>query len=71
MKPITVTVKQALELTGLGLTKFYQILPELETVWEGSRRLITYRSLERRFLPTEPVSHEAPRRKAKRSRAHD
>ena len=46
-QPLTITVKQALELSGLGLTKLYELINsgELETVFVGRRRLITYRSL--------------------------
>ena len=61
VQPLTITVKQALELSGLGLTKLYELINsgELETVFVGRRRLITYRSLSRRLLPG--TAPEAPR----------
>jgi excisionase family DNA binding protein len=47
-RPISVTVKTARELTGLGNTKIYQLIKDrkLKTVAVGRRRLIIYRSLE-------------------------
>jgi hypothetical protein len=63
-RPLTVTVKQSQKLSGLGLTKTYQLINSgvLEAVKIGSRTLITYRSLERLLLPpTEPAAPEAPR----------
>ncbi|MDE3017252.1 MAG: helix-turn-helix domain-containing protein [Pseudomonadota bacterium] len=47
-KPITVTVNSALDLTGLGRTKLYELIGsgQLKTVTIGRRRLIVYSSLE-------------------------
>ena len=47
-KPISVTVKTARRLTGLGNTKIYELIKQqkLKTVAVGRRRLILYRSLE-------------------------
>jgi excisionase family DNA binding protein len=64
LKPITVTVKQALDLTGLGITTLYELMKsgDLEFTHEGRRRLILYRSLEKRFAPPAP---EAPRHRGR------
>jgi excisionase family DNA binding protein len=47
-KPISVTVKTAREITGLGNTTIYELIKrgELKTVSIGRRRLILYDSLE-------------------------
>jgi excisionase family DNA binding protein len=49
IKPLTVTVAVALQITGLGRTKFYQLLADgtIESVNIGRRRLINFASLER------------------------
>jgi excisionase family DNA binding protein len=48
MRPISVTVAQALQLTGLGKTLIYEKLGtgELTSQCVGRRRLIDYASLE-------------------------
>jgi excisionase family DNA binding protein len=47
-KPISVTVKIAREITGLGNTTIYELIKrgELKTVSIGRRRLILFDSLE-------------------------
>ncbi len=47
-KPLTVTVSRGLQLTGLGRTKFYQLLNErrIRSVTVGRRRLVVYASIE-------------------------
>jgi excisionase family DNA binding protein len=47
-KPISVTVKTAREITGLGNTTIYELIKrgELKTVSIGRRRLILFDSLE-------------------------
>lgn len=47
-RPITVTVNNALELTGLGRTKLYELISQgtIKTVTIGRRRLVVYASLE-------------------------
>jgi excisionase family DNA binding protein len=47
-KPISVTVKTAREITGLGNTMIYELIKrgELKTVSIGRRRLILFDSLE-------------------------
>jgi hypothetical protein len=69
-KPITVTVKKSIELSGLGLTKIYELINSgvLETTYVGKRRLITYRSLEKLLLPASPAP-EAPRRRGRPRKA--
>jgi excisionase family DNA binding protein len=49
LKPLTVGVQTALHLTGIGRTKFYELLSDgtIESVTVGRRRLIRYASLER------------------------
>ena len=46
--PITVTVNEALRLTGLGRTKTYELINDgtIKTIKIGSRRLVIYKSLE-------------------------
>lgn len=48
IKPITVTINTGLELTGLGRTKFYELINEgkIKTVTLGRRRLVVFSSLE-------------------------
>jgi excisionase family DNA binding protein len=62
LKPITVTVKQALAISGLGLTKLYELINDgtLKAVHVGSRRLIKYDSIEKL------LSGEAPEPPVKR-----
>lgn len=71
-KPLTVTVKRAIELSGLGLTTIYKLINEgvLETTNVGTRRLIVFASLERAVLPPpkEPAP-EAPRRRGRPRKA--
>jgi excisionase family DNA binding protein len=47
-RPISVTVKTARKITGLGNTKIYELIKQgkLKTVAIGRRRLIIYTSLE-------------------------
>ena len=47
-KPITVTVNAALDLTGLGRTKFYELIQSgvIKTINIGRRRLVIFSSLE-------------------------
>jgi excisionase family DNA binding protein len=49
LKPLSVTVSVALRVTGLGRTKFYQLLENgtIQSVTIGRRRLVNYASLER------------------------
>lgn len=53
VKPITVTVSRACELTGLGRTSIYEALKDerLQSVTIGRRRLILYSSLEALVAP--------------------
>ncbi|MEQ1706213.1 MAG: helix-turn-helix domain-containing protein [Rickettsiales bacterium] len=48
LKPITVTVDNALRLSGLGRTKFYELINQgkIKTTTIGRRRLVAYSSLE-------------------------
>ena len=47
-KPITVTINTGLELTGIGRTKFYELINEgiIKTITVGRRRLVVFSSLE-------------------------
>jgi excisionase family DNA binding protein len=49
LKPLTVTISVALDITGLGRTKFYQLLSDgtIESITVGRRRLINFESLQR------------------------
>jgi hypothetical protein len=53
LKPLTVTVKQALSLSGLGCSTIYQLMADgtLTRRKIGHRTLITYESLERLLIP--------------------
>ncbi len=53
LKPITVTVKQALRLSGLGCSTIYKLMANgtLARRKIGHRTLITYESLERLLTP--------------------
>ena len=66
LKPITVTVKQALAISGLGLTKLYELINDgtLKAVHVGSRRLIKYDSIEK-LLTAEPPVKRRPGRPRK------
>lgn len=48
LKPITVTVDNALKISGLGRTKFYELVNKgvIKTTTIGRRRLVVYASLE-------------------------
>ena len=64
LKPLTVTIKQTEQITGLGTTTIYDLIKrgEYKTTKEGRRTLIFYDCLERRYsLPAE----EAPRRRGR------
>jgi excisionase family DNA binding protein len=49
LKPITVTVPTALAVTGLGRTKFYELVKEgrIRTVAIGRRTLVIFADLEK------------------------
>jgi excisionase family DNA binding protein len=49
LEPLTVTVKEAERLTGLGTTTIYKLIgaKELQTVKIGSRTLIVYSSIKK------------------------
>lgn len=51
--PITVTVPEALRLSGLGRTKVYELIGNgtLKTVQIGRRRLVVFASLEALATP--------------------
>jgi excisionase family DNA binding protein len=49
LKPITVTVTTALAVTGLGRTKFYELVKEgrIRTIAIGRRTLVIFADLEK------------------------
>lgn len=49
LKPITVTVPMALAVTGLGRTKFYELIKQgrIRTVAIGRRTLVVFADLEK------------------------
>jgi excisionase family DNA binding protein len=53
LKPITVTVATALAVTGLGRTKFYELVKEgrIRTIAIGRRTLVVFANLERLAEP--------------------
>jgi hypothetical protein len=50
-EPVTVTVPVAMQLSGLGRTKLYELISnqEVESVLVGTRRLIVFASLKARL----------------------
>ena len=48
LKPITITVENALRVSGLGRTKLYELINKgtIKTITVGRRRLVVYASLE-------------------------
>ena len=52
-RPISITVRQARDISGLGNSTIWKLIGEgrLETVSIGRRRLIVYDSLEKLLLP--------------------
>jgi excisionase family DNA binding protein len=48
IKPVTVTVSNALRLSGIGRTTLYKLIKEgkIRTTTIGRRRLVVYASLE-------------------------
>jgi hypothetical protein len=69
--PITVTVNEAMRLSGLGETTLYAKMRDgtLEVAAVGARRLIVFASLQRLLAPTErkPIAHPPipPRRRGR------
>ena len=55
-KPLTVGVRRARQLTGLGHTKIYELINSgfLKSKLVGGRRLVDYRSLESLVSPEAP-----------------
>jgi excisionase family DNA binding protein len=53
LKPLTVTVKQARSLSGLGCSTLYKLMADGTLMRRkiGSRTLINYESLERLLAP--------------------
>src|SRR5438309_356044 len=53
VEPLAVDVNTALEISGLGRTKFYELIRDkrLKTVMVGRRRLINYQSLKALVAP--------------------
>jgi excisionase family DNA binding protein len=52
MQKITVTLKQANELSGLSIRKLYDLIAQqkLKSITVGRRRLILYKSLEQLLI---------------------
>lgn len=48
LKPLTVTIEKAIQLSSIKRTKLYQLISDghLKTVTVGRRRLVVYASLE-------------------------
>jgi hypothetical protein len=49
LEPLVVPPRVARKLLGCGNTRFYEILPELETFKDGKSRLITMASIKARI----------------------
>jgi hypothetical protein len=49
LEPLVVGPREACVLLGCGLTRFYEILPELESYLDGSTRRITVASIKARI----------------------
>jgi excisionase family DNA binding protein len=52
-EPVTITIPDALRLSGLGRTKLYELLTkgEIQSVRVGSRRLIVFATLKALLTP--------------------
>ena len=48
IKPLVVSPREACRMLGCGLTRLYEILPELESYLDGKVRRITVDSIEQR-----------------------
>jgi hypothetical protein len=71
LKPLTVTVATARNISGLGNTTVWKLIRDkkLETVHVGRRTLITVRSLQRLLTPVCASSRNAaPRRRPAKRR---
>jgi excisionase family DNA binding protein len=53
LDPVTVTIPDAVRLSGLGRTKLYELLTngEIQSVRVGTRRLIVFASLKALLTP--------------------
>ncbi len=53
-KPITVTIEDTSRITGLGITKIYELISQgrLKSVAIGRRRLVVYSSIEELLRPS-------------------
>ena len=53
IEPVTITILDALRLSGLGRTKLYELLTngEIQSVRVGTRRLIVFASLKALLTP--------------------
>jgi excisionase family DNA binding protein len=78
LKPLTVTVKTARQITGLGNTTIYELIGDgtIESLKIGNKRLILFASLERLATPTRstetpenPAARATEARLAKRARS--
>jgi excisionase family DNA binding protein len=78
LKPLTVTVRVARQITGLGNTTIYQLIADgiLESTKVRNKRLITFQSLERLTTPSKsgeslknPAEQATAARLAKRAKA--
>ena len=61
LNPITVTVAEALRISGVGRTKLYELIAsnEISSVTVGKRRLIDFASLKSR-LTSKAANHGTP-----------
>jgi hypothetical protein len=67
-EPITISVAEAKRVSGLGLTKLWELIGNgtLQTVCVGRRRLVIFASLGRLLTPGE---QPRPRRRSRRRKA--
>jgi excisionase family DNA binding protein len=74
LKPLTVTVRVARQITGLGNTTIYQLMADgvLESTKVRNKRLISFQSLERLTAPSrERLKNPAERTTARTSERND
>jgi hypothetical protein len=69
-RPITITIKRTKQLSGLGLTKIYDLIKRgiLKTTYVDGRHLVIYESLEMLLLPA-PPAEASPRRRGRPRKA--
>jgi hypothetical protein len=66
IEPLVVAPRGACKMLTCGLTRFYEILPELDSYMDGRARRITVESIKRhiarKLAEARPLPRQTPRR---------